>query len=55
MWFAPVPLPPRRPTLDAAPDLLLGQLPVPGAELGGAGLVEALRATYGQFAQGPAG
>ncbi|MGC9670799.1 SWIM zinc finger family protein [Planosporangium sp. 12N6] len=45
-WVSPVPLPQRPPTLDVEPDLLLRQLPVPGPELGGAELAEALRAHY---------
>lgn len=49
-WVMPVPLPDRPPTLDTAPDLLLRQLPTPGAALGGAGLVAKLRPLYQAFA-----
>ena len=45
-WVAPVPLPSRPPTLDIDADLLLRQLPVPGAALGGPELVERLRPLY---------
>ena len=45
-WTSPVPLPPRPPTLDVEPDLLLRQLPEPGADLGGAELVDRLRPAY---------
>lgn len=49
-WVAPVPLPERPPVLEAAPDLLLRQLPTPGAALGGASLVAKLRPLYEAFA-----
>jgi uncharacterized Zn finger protein len=45
-WLAPVPLPPRPPTLDAGPDLLLRQLAAPPAGLGGRGLTQALHELY---------
>jgi len=48
-WVAPVPLPARTPTLDTEPDLLLRQLPPPGAEIGGESLVDRLRAAYRLF------
>lgn len=44
-WAAPG-LPPLPAHPDLPPDLLLRQLPVPGAVLGGAGLVTALRPLY---------
>jgi uncharacterized Zn finger protein len=52
MWYPPVPLPSRRPAAAApvtAPDLLLGQLSTPDSTLGGAALVDALRAAYVRF------
>lgn len=49
-WLPPVPLPPRPPSLDAAPDLLLRQLPAPSPGLGGADLVDRLRTAYAAFA-----
>jgi uncharacterized Zn finger protein len=49
-WVTPVPLPERPPVLEAAPDLLLRQLPTPGAALGGASLVAKLRPLYEAFA-----
>lgn len=49
-WLPPVPLPDRPPTLDTEPDLLLRQLPPPGAAIGGTALVEALRPAYHRFA-----
>ncbi|MEJ3747683.1 SWIM zinc finger family protein [Actinomycetes bacterium KLBMP 9797] len=45
-WVSPQPLPARPQTVDAAPDLLLRQLPAPGAALGGLSLVERLRPLY---------
>jgi uncharacterized Zn finger protein len=48
-WLPPVPLPPRPPTLDVEPDLLLRQLPVPGPGLGGEDLVDRLRPVYRHF------
>jgi uncharacterized Zn finger protein len=48
-WVMPVPLPDRPPVLEAAPDLLLRQLPTPGAALGGASLVAKLRPLYEAF------
>lgn len=48
-WLPPVPLPDRPATLDTEPDLLLRQLPAPGAGLGGTDLVEALRPAYRRF------
>jgi uncharacterized Zn finger protein len=49
-WLPPVPLPDRPPTLDTEPDLLLRQLPPPGAALGGPALTDALRPAYHRFA-----
>lgn len=49
-WVPPVPLPARPATLATEPDLLLRQLPPPGPALGGAELVEHLRAAYWRFA-----
>jgi len=48
-WVTPVPLPERPPVLETAPDLLLRQLPTPGAALGGASLVAKLRPLYEAF------
>jgi uncharacterized Zn finger protein len=45
-WVSPVPLPPRPTALDAAPDLLLRQMPGPPATLGGAGLATTLDDAY---------
>jgi uncharacterized Zn finger protein len=49
-WVAAVPLPTRPATLDTATDLLLRQLPTPGAGLGGSALIERLRPLYAAFA-----
>jgi uncharacterized Zn finger protein len=49
-WFAPVPLPPRRPSTETMPGLLLRQLAAPPAALGGARLSEALTLAYEHFA-----
>jgi uncharacterized Zn finger protein len=49
-WVAPVPLPARPPVLESAPDLLLRQLPTPGAALGGASLIAKLRPLYERLA-----
>ncbi len=48
-WVVPVPLPRQPSTLDIGSDLLLRQLPAPGAALGGAALVERLRPWYERF------
>ena len=48
-WVEPVPLPERPPTLDVEPGLLLRQLPVPAAELGGERLAGRLHAAYQRF------
>ncbi len=48
-WVSPVPLPHRPSTLDTASDLLLRQLPAPGAALGGSALIERLRPLYAAF------
>lgn len=48
-WQPPAPLPARPPVLDVEPDLLLRQLPLPEPALGGATLVERLRAAYLRF------
>jgi uncharacterized Zn finger protein len=45
-WVPPVPLPPRPPTLESPPDLLLRQLAGPPATLGGAALATALDDVY---------
>jgi uncharacterized Zn finger protein len=45
-WVAPVPLPPRPPTLDTDVDLILRQLPTPPAPAGGADLLATLRRMY---------
>jgi SWIM zinc finger len=49
-WVMPVPLPERPPVLETAPDLLLRQLPTPGAALGGRSLAAKLRPLYEAFA-----
>ena len=51
-WVSPVPLPPRPPTVETEPDLVLRQLPDPAAVLGGPALVEQLRTYYTAFADG---
>jgi uncharacterized Zn finger protein len=48
-WVAPVPLPPRPPTIATDVDLVLRQLPVPDATLGGTDLTDELRALYDKF------
>jgi uncharacterized Zn finger protein len=45
-WRSPVPLPARPMTVVSDVDLLLRQLPPPGPAIGGADLIEALRAAY---------
>ncbi len=47
---AGAPLPPQPPVLTVEPDLLLRQLPLPDAALGGQALVAQLRAAYQRFA-----
>ena len=51
-WLPPPPLPARPPSLSVEPDLLLRQLPVPSAVLGGNALVERLRPAYQRLAAG---
>lgn len=48
-WAAAIPLPDPPAMLDVAPDLLLRQLPVPGAGLGGESLLVALRPWYARL------
>jgi uncharacterized Zn finger protein len=48
-WQPSVPLPARPAALTVEPDLLLRQLPVPDAALGGPGLVDRLRPAYERF------
>jgi len=48
-WVAPVPLPTKPSTVETAPDLLLRQLPRPGAALGGSALIDRLRPCYQAF------
>ncbi len=48
-WVPPVPLPSRPATLATDVDLLLRQLPVPDASLGGRSLIETLEALYQTF------
>jgi uncharacterized Zn finger protein len=48
-WLPPAPLPARPATLHVEPDLLLRQLPTPGAVLGGEALVAKLRTAYQRF------
>jgi hypothetical protein len=50
-WLAPAPLPPRPPTIQTEADLLLRQLPTPGRDIGGPGLLERLRPAYDTFAE----
>jgi uncharacterized Zn finger protein len=45
-WSSPVPLPTRPMTVVSEVDLLLRQLPQPGAAIGGPSLVERLRSAY---------
>lgn len=52
-WQPPVPLPPPPAVLIVEPDVLLRQLPDPGPELGGAALVDRLRAAYARFGGAP--
>jgi uncharacterized Zn finger protein len=49
-FWSTVPLPPRQAVLPVAADLLLRQLPPPGATLGGDALVRRLQAVYERFA-----
>jgi uncharacterized Zn finger protein len=51
-WLPPPPLPPRPAVLDIDPALLLRQLPIPGAVLGGQDLVRRLQPAYERFAAG---
>ncbi len=48
-WQPRAPLPPRPAVLIAQPDLLLRQLPEPGARLGGKQLLDRLATAYRQF------
>jgi uncharacterized Zn finger protein len=48
-WHPSAPLPARPAIMNVEPDLLLRQLPVPGAALGGQTLVDRLRAAYQRF------
>jgi uncharacterized Zn finger protein len=52
-WVSPVPLPTRPPALITDVDLVLRQLPVPDPVLGGAELIERLRALYATFRPAP--
>jgi uncharacterized Zn finger protein len=52
-WVAPVPLPPRPPTLDTDVDLILRQLPAPPQTIGGAELVVRLREMYNRLRINP--
>jgi uncharacterized Zn finger protein len=49
-WLPPPPLPPPPAILNVDQDLLLRQLPTPGATLGGDALVQRLRGAYEMFA-----
>jgi len=51
-WQPAAPLPPRPPVLSVEPDLLLRQLPVPDATLGGEALIAQLRPAFQRFATG---
>lgn len=48
-WLPPPPLPSRPAVLHVDPDLLLQQLPTPGAALGGAAALERLHVAYDRF------
>jgi uncharacterized Zn finger protein len=48
-WVALVPLQAKPSTVETAPDLLLRQLPRPGAALGGGALIDRLRPCYEAF------
>jgi uncharacterized Zn finger protein len=50
-WVSPVPLPAKPSTVETAPDLLLRQLPRPGAALGGSALIDHLRPCYEAFSE----
>lgn len=50
-WQPSPPLPARPAVLDVEPDLLIRQLPVPEAALGGPALADALQAAYRRFGQ----
>ncbi len=50
-WQPGMPLPPRPAVLEVEADLLLRQLPVPDAGLGGQVLIDRLRLAYRQFAE----
>ncbi len=52
-WLPAQPLPPRPPTLETDPDLVLRQLPAPGPGIGGPDLVERLRPAYQRFGARP--
>jgi hypothetical protein len=52
-WLPPAPLPPRPPVLEAGSELLLRQLPVPAALLGGDNLVQRLSPAYERFGENP--
>ena len=49
-WLPPPPLPARPAVLDVEPDVLIRQLPVPDAALGGQALVDQLQAAYRRLA-----
>ncbi|MDN5761622.1 MAG: SWIM zinc finger family protein [Microlunatus sp.] len=48
-WQPPTPLPIRPPSLTVDPDVIVRQLPVPPAAIGGPTLVETLTASYWRF------
>ena len=48
-WQPPPPLPGRPAVLEVEPDLIVRQLPVPDAALGGSALADRLRAAYQRF------
>ena len=50
-WLPPPPLPARPAVLDVEPDVLIRQLPIPDATLGGQALVDRLRAAYRRLAE----
>jgi uncharacterized Zn finger protein len=50
-WLSPPPLPPRPPVLEVSAGLLLRQLPVPPALLGGDNLLQRLGPVYERFEQ----
>jgi uncharacterized Zn finger protein len=50
-WQPPTPLPARPPTLTVEPDVIIRQLPVPAAALGGPALAATMTEAYGRFGE----